>query len=253
MKPLQIKNIIIGDDIPKICVPIIGSTAQSIIQEAQNIHQTSADIVEWRIDFFEHYSNWIQIESIAKQLRQILKDTPLLFTFRTKQEGGQSDLSKQDYKILLTKVIESHLFELVDIELFFDPDIVKSLISLGQKQKILTIVSNHDFLSTPKKEELISRMKMMEMLGADIGKIAVMPKTKTDVIALLSATMEQCQQSTIPLVTMSMGQLGMISRICGSLTGSAITFGCIDHSSAPGQLKIEDLSRILQIFTNKNT
>lgn len=248
MKPLKIQKLNIGEGLPKICVPIVGTTAQSILQEAQQISQTSADLVEWRIDFFEHYSTWEQIEMIGNQLRQILTNTPILFTFRTKQEGGQSEITKQDYVLLLTKAIESHLFDLIDIELFFDTSILSSLIPLCKKHTIFTILSNHNFDLTPNKSEIISRLQKMEQIGADIAKIAVMPKTKDDVFTLISATMEQSKQSSIPIVTMSMGQLGMISRICGTLSGSAITFGCMEHSSAPGQIKTETLSHILQVL-----
>ena len=249
MKQLQIKDLIIGDGTPKICAPIIGSTEQMILQQAENILHTCADLIEWRIDFFEDFSNWEKVESTGKRLRQLVKDTPLLFTFRTKQEGGQSDISKQEYRSLLTNAINSHLFDLIDIELFFDPEIVKSLISLGKEQNTHIILSNHNFVSTPTKEEIVSRLNQMEMVGADIAKIAVMPKTEDDVITLLSATIEQTKESKIPIVTMSMGQLGIISRICGTLTGSAITFGCVEHSSAPGQLKVNELSQVLQIIS----
>lgn len=252
MKQLQIKNLIIGDGVPKICAPIIGSNEPSIIQQAESILHTSADLIEWRIDFFEHYSDWKKIEITGKKLRQLTQNIPLLFTFRTKQEGGQSDISKQEYQTLLTQAINSHLFDLIDIELLLDLNIVKSLIALGKEQNTTIILSSHNFFSTPTKDEIISRLKQMEILGADIAKIAVMPKTKDDVITLLSATIEQTKESSIPVVTMSMGQLGIISRICGTLTGSAITFGCINHSSAPGQLNINDLSQILHTLTNKS-
>ena len=250
MKQLQIKNLIIGDGIPRICAPIIGSNEQSILQQAESILHTSADLIEWRIDFLEYCSNWDKVESTGKKLRQLTQNIPLLFTFRTKQEGGQLDISKQEYQTLLTNAIQSHLFELVDIELFFDLEIVKPLIALGKEHNTHIILSNHNFLSTPEKGEIVSRLKQMELLGADIAKIAVMPKTKEDVITLLSATIEQTKESNIPIVTMSMGQLGIISRICGTLTGSAITFGCVEHSSAPGQLKVNDLSQILQIISD---
>lgn len=250
MKQLKIKNLIIGDDIPKICAPIIGSNEQSILQQAESILHTSADLIEWRIDFFEYCSDWDKVESTGKKLRQLTQNIPLLFTFRTKQEGGQLDISKQEYQTLLTHAIQSNLFDLVDIELLFDPEIVKLLIALGKEHNTHIILSNHNFLSTPEKGEIVSRLKQMELLGADIAKIAVMPKTKEDVITLLSATIEQTKESNIPIVTMSMGQLGIVSRICGTLTDSAITFGCVEHSSAPGQLKVNDLSQILQIISD---
>ena len=64
----------------------------------------------------------------------------------------------------------------------------------------------------------------MQMRQADICKIAVMPQDATDVLTLLSATNEMyTHYASVPIVTMSMGQLGMISRVTGQLFGSALT------------------------------
>ena len=112
-----------------------------------------------------------------------------------------------------------------------------------------TIVSSHDFSRTPSREEMLNRLLQMEEGGADIAKLAVMPEHPEDVLELLSVT---CQFSDgaghIPLITMSMGELGCVSRLCGRIFGSAVTFGSAGCASAPGQISAEELSRILQIL-----
>ena len=87
------------------------------------------------------------------------------------------------------------------------------------------IASNHDFRKTPPKAELISRMRKMQELGADISKIAVMPQSTEDVLTLLSATEEM--------------------RRC---YGSALTFGAAGKVSAPGQIDVEELRTVLGII-----
>ena len=52
-KPIQIKNLTIGAGIPKICVPLTGTTEEKICQEAKDAKKAGADLVEWRADFFE--------------------------------------------------------------------------------------------------------------------------------------------------------------------------------------------------------
>ena len=88
----------------------------------------------------------------------------------------------------------------------------------------------------------------MVYIGADIAKIAVMPKNKSDVLELLSATLEAEKKIDIPVVTMSMGKWGMISRISGEFFGSAITFGAGSSASAPGQIPSADLNKVLNIL-----
>ena len=55
----------------------------------------------------------------------------------------------------------------------------------------------------------------------------------------------------IPIVTMSMGKVGISSRILGEVFGSAITFGSVKRASAPGQIPADELSEVLDII-NKN-
>ena len=86
----------------------------------------------------------------------------------------------------------------------------------------------------------------MQELHADILKIAVMPKNRQDVLTLLAATEEmERKDAKSPLVTMSMGGLGVISRCAGESFGSSITFGAAEKASAPGQLEVSELKKIL--------
>ena len=134
--------------------------------------------------------------------------------------------------------------DLVDIELFCtnDTDYLISVVSEIQRTGTKVIFSNHDFDKTPSKDTIVERLRKMQDFGADVAKIAVMPTCTEDVLTLLSATRQMTEEfATIPVVTMSMGQLGAISRICGSTFGSAITFGALEQASAPGQISVNKL------------
>ena len=54
MNPVVVRNIKIGEGIPKICVPIVGVTKEEIIKEAKTFDAIPVDVVEWRVDWFEH-------------------------------------------------------------------------------------------------------------------------------------------------------------------------------------------------------
>ena len=117
------------------------------------------------------------------------------------------------------------------------------------KNNIKVIISNHDFNKTPNKEEIIERLCKMQELNADLPKIAVMPKTPSDVLILLSATNEMVTKyADRPIITMSMAGDGLISRISGEVFGSALTFGSAKKASAPGQIPVSELSNILNVI-----
>ena len=65
-------------------------------------------------------------------------------------------------------------------------------------------------------------------------------------LVLLEATLLASQRVPIPLITMSMGPVGTMTRLCGWMFGSALTFAVGSQSSAPGQMAIEDLRAALE-------
>lgn len=53
MNTVQVKNTVIGEGRPKICVPIVGKTKTDILEEAKKITTLPVDVVEWRVDWFD--------------------------------------------------------------------------------------------------------------------------------------------------------------------------------------------------------
>ena len=89
----------------------------------------------------------------------------------------------------------------------------------------------------------------MQDLGADLPKIAVMPNSAKDVLTLLCATDEMVtEHAKRPIITMSMGGTGLVSRISGETFGSALTFGAAKKASAPGQIAVQDLYEVLNLI-----
>ena len=249
MKPVVVRNVAIGEGIPKICVPIVGKTIDEILNQAKHICEIGADVVEWRVDWFEEVKNYESVENAAKQLRDILGETPILFTFRTAKEGGERTIELDEYVELNEKIAKSGYVDIVDVEAFTGDTYVEKVIKTAHECGVKVIASNHDFRKTLPKEELITRMRKMQELGADIPKIAVMPQSTEDLLALLSATeeMRRCYADR-PVITMSMAGTGVLSRMCGEVFGSALTFGAAGKVSAPGQIDVEELRKVLGIL-----
>lgn len=246
---LKVRNIIIGNGIPKIIVPLVGGSDAELIDEVRHVMNLEPDIVEWRVDTYDHVEDFTAVHFMLVKLRDLLGNTPLLFTFRSFQEGGKSETSVTFYQELIMNAIENKLIDLVDIELFLGDVIVKKLVAIAKKNNIYVVLSNHEFHKTPDKEEIVNRLRNMQELGADIPKIAVMPNSTQDVVTLLDATNTMKDEyADRPFITISMGEKGLVTRLSGGVFGSAATFGAGREASAPGQLDAKELRRTLELF-----
>ena len=174
---------------------------------------------------------------------------PLLFTIRTTTEGGNLEISTEDYLNLLEEVISSGAIDLVDIELSRGRKIMERLVEKAHSAHVKVIGSCHDFQKTPLQEELVHTLCTMQELGCDLAKYAVMPQKEEDVLTLLSATLEMKEKHPrTPVITMSMGTMGAITRIGGGRFGSAVTFGTAGEASAPGQLPAALLGQLFPLI-----
>lgn len=249
MNAIKIRNTIIGEGSPKICVPIVGVTKEDILSEAKDIRSIPVDVVEWRVDWFQDVFEFDKVLDVLKELRALLGELPLLMTFRSSKEGGEKSIDAQSYAALNIRAAESGYVDLIDVEAFTGDEVVKDIIEKAHLAQVKVIASNHDFHQTPAKEEIIARLRKMQDLGADIPKIAVMPQNKQDVLTLLEATEEMTRlYADRPIITMSMGGTGVISRLSGEIFGSALTFGAAKKASAPGQMKVQELRTVLDLL-----
>ncbi|MDO5388553.1 MAG: type I 3-dehydroquinate dehydratase [Clostridia bacterium] len=249
MNPIEVRNIKIGEGIPKICLPIVGHTQYEITSQAMTIAALKPDIVEFRADWYDECTNKENLIEMLMLIRKLIDKTPLLFSFRTVVEGGIQELQKADYIRLNKTAVESGLVDMVDIELMIGDEDVKDLIKTAHENNVVVVLSNHDFEKTPEKEVLISRMEKMIELGADIPKVAVMPNNNRDVLTLLDVTDTfHTSHTNYPIITMAMDGRGVVSRIAGEIFGSSITFGCARKASAPGQIEAGELSLALRIL-----
>jgi 3-dehydroquinate dehydratase-1 len=249
LKTVTVKNITIGAGIPKICVPMVGATVAELLEEAAILSKLDLDVVEWRVDFFEDLEKMEAVMAALAEIRGALGDTPLIFTLRSAKEGGNKEVSEAYYIELNKAVAETRLVDLIDVELFSSENSVKTLVEAAHANQVFVIISNHDFAKTPSKEDIISRLCKEQEMGADILKLAAMPTSFADVLTLMDATNTMKEGlAERPMITMSMGGKGVISRLAGENFGSALTFGAAKKASAPGQIGAKELSRILSVL-----
>ncbi len=252
MGQLTIKKRVFGEGKPLLCVPVMETKKEDIIREVVALSQSEVDMIEWRVDAYDSFADCNAVREVLEAVAPVLKEKLFLYTFRTKRQGGEASVDAELLDDLHDLAAESGCVDLVDME-YFEEEKPAAKIRHLQKQGIKVVASHHDFDETPSIDVMKMLLVQMSMGGADVVKLAVMPQDERDVLNLLIATAEfHHDNKEIPLITMSMGGLGSISRLCGETFGSCVTFGAGKKASAPGQFERKDLAEMLELIHKSN-
>lgn len=234
----------IGDcevgQIPKIVGVVGGEEALSLAEIAK---EEGADILEARMDLY----NTTDLNKINCSLEGIRSATnlPIIGTIRRIEEGGLFVGTEEMRKKLFLETIDN--IDAIDIELFVEKRVSDEIIDEAVRGNKTIIVSHHDYYGTPGIDDLNKIVEdAASMKRMDILKIAVMAKTIEDVIRLLNFTID-CPIK--PLCTISMGDIGKISRIAFPFFGSCLTYGSAGITVAPGQIHVKHLKYVLGQFS----
>jgi 3-dehydroquinate dehydratase-1 len=239
---------------PAIITPLVGRTSVEVLNEVAAIVPKKPDLLEWRVDYFQAIGDIPAVIGTAQAIRHAADGIPVLLTRRKESEGGQPlTIGEPAVVAMYAAACEAECVELIDYELSNDPKDIAMLRAVSKKKGIGMILSFHDFQATPDAATLDDRFLAARKLGADAGKVAVMPADERDVLALLAATSRARAMMDIPLISVSMGSVGALSRIAGWNYGSAATFAVGGSRSAPGQMAIEELRAALASCSKNET
>jgi 3-dehydroquinate dehydratase-1 len=246
-KTIQLRGKPVGEGaFPLICTPLVGRTRDGVLAEADAVLSKKPDVLEWRVDFFAALGDTAHVIDTAQALRERAGSVPVMFTRRSSLEGGEKiPLAEHEVVQLYVDVCASRLVDLIDYETANAAEDFRRLRAASREHGIALIGSYHNFEATPDATTLAAKFELAHGLEADIAKVAVMPKGPPDVLTLLGATYAASQSLPIPLISMSMGPYGSLSRMVGFVYGSALTWAVGKSSSAPGQVPIEDLRAAL--------
>jgi len=238
-----------GGRLPAICAPLVGRTRDALRAEVAAVAAKAPDLLEWRVDFFAAIADTPAVLAAAADLRAAAGGLPILFTRRAEREGGQAiALAEAQVVALYEAVAASGAVDLLDFEMDNAETDVRAVRALAHRFGLPLVLSFHDFQRTPADAELQARFAQAQRLGADVAKLAVMPQAMEDVHRLLGATLQASRSLDIPVVSMAMGGLGAVSRLCGGVFGSALTFAVGAAASAPGQVPIEDVRAAIAVL-----
>jgi 3-dehydroquinate dehydratase I len=249
-KPIELNGQpIAGGKFPLICTPLVGRTLDNIMSELAVVLPKKPDLLEWRVDFFEQIGDVFAVIAAAKAIKKEAGTTPLLFTRRSIIEGGEKiALNEAQVIAMYTAVCESKTIDLIDYEMANDAANIAQVRDVAKANGIKLVLSFHNFSCTPGLETLAAKFLSADQFGADVAKVAVMPRDMDDVITLLTATRAASKKLRIPLISMAMGPLGAVTRLMGGVFGSSLSFAVGAAASAPGQVPIEDLNTVLAIL-----
>lgn len=225
-----------------ICVSIIEANVEDALKAINKAKELGADLVELRLD----YIGQLDDGKIGDLIDSV--DIPKIVTLRSTKDGGFWNGQEKD-RINLLQTCLSFGAQYVDVEESMDIGWRYEISKVCKNNGAQMIISHHDSKKTPTKQEMIDICKNEYAAGASIAKIAVMPKTIEDVANLLSV-IEHFKSSGKQIIGVSMGKLGVMSRIFGPQIGSYLTYAALERGkeSAEGQLTIEEMKTILEIL-----
>lgn len=231
----------------KIIVPLLGKNENEWEQELKELQDTSFDGLEWRADYSESpYS--ITAGKKAISFFKTQTDKPILVTLRTQKEGGQVVFEKEKYSSFFKHMLEQSVSS-IDIEWALPLEITHSLLQQAKEKNCKVILSFHDMEHTPSTEKLVAIWKDMYVRGASVGKIACMARSKEDVHQMLYALLRTKKESPhFPVVGISMGEIGKVTRLIGSLFDTPFTFVSGKNASAFGQLTVKEMEKYNSLF-----
>ena len=238
---------------PALIVPLTGTTAAMLVEEAVAAEAGGANMLEWRIDFMLDAHEQLSFEPLAHEaVRPILEATSaaLLLTIRTAGQGGEARVSEGRYRLLLAELLDVlvHLDAPMDrivLDLEHWLDSAPALAAQAQDLGITVIISHHDWVETPDSEVMqLMFEEMLEQPGV-VAKLAVTASSDADVQRLLDVCQGVAKQSGRALIAIAMGDSGRRSRFEGWKYGSVATFATVGAASAPGQPTVAELRAAL--------
>ena len=220
---------------------LIVSVMPRSLEEVQALDATrylDADIIEWRADYLPKEA----ILQVAPAIFEKFAGRELVFTLRTRSEGGEIDLSPEEYIHLIKEVAQLYQPDYIDVEYYSYKDVFEEMLDFPN-----LVLSYHNFQETP--ENMMEILSELTSLNPKLVKVAVMAHTEQDVLDLMNYTRGfKTLNPEQEYVTISMGKVGKVSRITADVTGSSWSFASLDEASAPGQISLANMKKIREIL-----
>jgi 3-dehydroquinate dehydratase/shikimate dehydrogenase len=221
----------------KICLCLTGKTLRRNLQVLEK-YRKFIDMAELRVDCLD------SAERLAIRPFPEMADIPVMLTIRRREDGGNWDAGESSRIVLLAKALafaqadKRCNFAYVDIEEDVSvPGIEEAARAFGTR----IIRSFHNIHGTD--SDLTARIRNLRRVGDEIVKAAVMPNNLLDVKRLWQTAKDL---QNFEKILISMGPLGVSTRILASRMGSYLTLTSAKDEigfpmAAPGQIDPKEL------------
>lgn len=242
--PIKVRTGVMGGERPMVCIPLVGRDKDTILSEARSVPSIAPDIIELRIDAWDFIEDVKKSVDMTAEVRSIVGETPIIMTCRGSWEGGIKHVSDEAKFAIYRESVAKGLVDFVDVELSYGNARIADFKKCLEGTETYLIISSHNFMRTPPEDELIEIFRAEAGAGADVLKLAVMPKREEDVLSIMSATLKiRRELPELPIISMSMSPMGALTRIVGGMFGSDLTFAVGSQASAPGQIPVAELKK----------
>lgn len=234
---------VIKKDTFALCVPITPRNAGELMAQVQAASAAEPDFIEWRRDYFEPIALNEEQELLSK-IKEIRGGVGLIYTYRSPLEGGIAQVEEACRLTYILGCIACDGADYIDVELdssaAFKAGVKKALV----EKECGLILSQHHFDECVSEEAIEAIFSDMIQDGADILKLAMMPKTQKDVRQAVAAIIRAGTFHDVPIISILMGMVGGITRILPDYTGGSLSFATVVDSTAPGQLSVLEVRRM---------
>lgn len=221
----------------KLVVSIMPRTLEKA-QQLDRSRYDGADVIEWRADFLDKN----EILTVAPAVFEKFAGREILFTLRTRGEGGQIDLTSEEYLAIIQDIQSIYHPDYIDFEFYSHREVFEQMLEFSN-----LVLSYHNFQETP--ENMMEILSELTSLSPKLVKVSVMAHNEQEVLDLMNYTRGfKTLNPEQDYVTISMGKIGKISRLTADLTGSSWSFASVGEESAPGQIPLENMRRIRELL-----
>lgn len=224
-----------------VCVPIT-ETESAPFLAALATAAANADIIELRLDYLCDDARTEVFAQLPVFVAQ--HGTPLLFTFRPREQGGQRDLSLGERRAFWQSLPAEVAATITFAD--FEFDLVESFAAATPPLPWGKVICSwHNFEETP--EDLIQHYERMAATPVALVKLATKCNQIGDCLRLF-ALIEHAQGRK-PIIALGMGMPGLSTRVLSPSRGALLTFGALQRGaeSAPGQPTVADLNHLYRV------
>jgi 3-dehydroquinate dehydratase/shikimate dehydrogenase len=224
--------------LPRVCVAVIGNDPNEMVEKAEALVRDNS-FMEFRLDYLPKPG--LALPKI-KRFMETHPGTVVIATCRRVASGGKFKGSIASQLDILGKAGTAGC-QLIDIELQTaskcKPEQIQKL-----RGRVALILSFHDFRGTKKLDETLEKMLAYP---ADFYKVVSTATTLSDNVAMIKFLAREGDRHS--LVSMCMGEQGIVSRVLGVRAGSIFTFASASagEETAPGQVTAQELRSVYRI------